>query len=58
MLINIPLAWEFSGGPASWTWHSHPGGPGLTLGWGTDIPQAMLHGQGKQERKGNEKKGK
>ena len=58
MLINIPWAQEFSGGPASWTQCSHPGGSGLTSGRGTKSPQAALCGQRKKKEKKKKRKRK
>ena len=52
MPINIPWAWEFTGGTASWIQHFHPGGPGLTPGWGTKNLQAAQCSHRRKKNKG------
>lgn len=57
-LINILQAQEFSGGPVSWTWHYHPGGPGLTCGWGIKILQDVGVSRVKTKEKKEKKRNK
>ena len=51
MPINIPWAREFSGEPASWTWHTHPGGPGLTLAREPSAHKSHSVPENKKEKK-------